>query len=1513
MDEVLLLSDITELSPDSKRQMAQNEKSGRLMPSPQKLLAPHKTQEILPRNRKTRASGAYTCTPAAVNTTLPVVKGLPRPILPKEYLDESIDVCNSGTHSNSYRSGSPMKNKAVAEVSLQHSPRRSDGTSEVRSRNAQSLQSSTNVKVQKPSPRHSRRSTRAKCEETSESALPDTAQKAGPSKGVSATVSPSPKLTKRRSTRTAKSPHTSGEEYKRIRETSCPSTPVSPNVRHPKHTDRTLSPKCLSTSKRTRSRSKPREEEPPAKMETNAGKEKTSPKTPKTVTCSNSCKLMTPRTTANIRRILKKSGSPRVICTPLNTSAYMPKDLRSSSRRICRGRTDSDEEGQTRCREPHKVNSPSSKSSEAKFINKRVLRSRDSSLTNISSKKMAEEKPQRGTRESIAEGVQGEVGESIAEGVQGEVGESIAEGVQGEVGESISEGVQGEVGESIGEGVQGEVVPDPEEVESGPVRKLRSVRRLHSSTGPDSAVDNATNRTLAEDTKGNFGPSQSSIKHKASPNESDDPTSDEPSQTIHIRKISKTKNCRSLSQSSHLSRSTRSSFQNLAQSQGVESGEALEGSPEKLLKREENQKESNTPIQSEAANLSHPPGVSKDIVDMESIKLEKCNTTPVKTCKTPDLGTPVKQTMCSPRQLLVPTKASPKKNNQNSDVNNEGCSQGSVHGSRKIRLKHNWSLMSERSMKKLLEEEDNQDFEGFTEDSIDKQGLPSDATYNEVSEVEIQSESEVDWVLNSESNPADASKECAIYDGLDVSEGEIREEASTPLKNLLKNVPELSSDASSTDWDDNLDKFFNDQVERKKTNGPSPRSCHTAFGHLHRSPRRSPRKGMSIYKYGTSPLKVVSSPLKKNSVTLLHTPRNSQQSPRKVTFSPGKHLVTKITFSPEKTGLSPSNANQTLQSVRRSPRKHITPTANAQFKSPLVINKTLDFSTPDFNLLDGAVDIDPLWVGPTKNEKVTPSYTDKAAQRLAALSKPSTPQRCPVYKQVLCKGIKSQQRSGLKLKSPGPRHSTPCKPKSDSAQPEKKETGPRLELQAKLGTKTYQVNMGLDTMSTDNLTATKTVDSEVTLNFSSPQKTSLKDQIQEMTFPSPLTPLDGGSKCQSKFSRTPNFEKQTLTPNLDLTQPEELDPPKKKLLKCGSNKKRTISVGYASFDYDKSLLTKLPGQSQNLASPTGRPKTPGSGVRFSNLGAKLKPKILEASTSKSSSPISHEIFNWPDATSPVRQSPRKHRERCLDKPIYSPQTSPKPFSRQTEKYTPNTLETSQDQQQSSTHKRARKAERSPVARNARSSPSLHSPGRSLTKLLQLHSLDNIKAGPRRESSVVTSIVRFHHDDYSPPKPLKRKSESQLQLSTEGKHEGKRRQVALSLPRSKSLATSRDSRAKSPAHTRSLPRRLRSLSSPRKSRDSKSDLADALPRKRLCMASESHSEPEEIKTSHVSKGSVSRPKNKKRSSFTTVNTVVKKRHQHHGQRKHLSLVHYLRRRTDNISYHELESDEEHCST
>ena len=158
------------------------------------------------------------------------------------------------------------------------------------------------------------------------------------------------------------------------------------------------------------------------------------------------------------------------------------------------------------------------------------------------------------------------------------------------------------------------------------------------------------------------------------------------------------------------------------------------------------------------------------------------------------------QTMCQD----CPEKSN-SKTVEHSDVGDEDdCDDVSTRKkSRKskktVKLKRNWSVLTDNSTAKLFGSDSECSFEGFNDGNNAESSLPHNLSFVDVSEVELSETSDVEWILPSEEEK--------------VNEEEVNNKHILPFLTTL-GAPLFSE--GSSEWDHNLGSFVEDQVHRKK-------------------------------------------------------------------------------------------------------------------------------------------------------------------------------------------------------------------------------------------------------------------------------------------------------------------------------------------------------------------------------------------------------------------------------------------------------------------------------------------------------------------------------------------------------------------------------------------------------------------------------------------------------------------------------------------------------------------------
>ncbi|XP_060597448.1 uncharacterized protein LOC132751301 isoform X2 [Ruditapes philippinarum] len=144
----------------------------------------------------------------------------------------------------------------------------------------------------------------------------------------------------------------------------------------------------------------------------------------------------------------------------------------------------------------------------------------------------------------------------------------------------------------------------------------------------------------------------------------------------------------------------------------------------------------------------------------------------------------------------------------NTDDKKENCE--------KVKLNRSWSLLSERSISKLLSsEDDNENFDGFTNE--DK--LPSDMSYEERSEIEFLKDDEHEWVVEDTDKKSEA-------------------------ENLVKYVPVFfpsPNKTSNSSWNDAVEGYIENSLKQGPNSSMKVENSSVYFS-FNCSPRKTPSK-----------------------------------------------------------------------------------------------------------------------------------------------------------------------------------------------------------------------------------------------------------------------------------------------------------------------------------------------------------------------------------------------------------------------------------------------------------------------------------------------------------------------------------------------------------------------------------------------------------------------------------------------------------------------------------------------
>ena len=118
---------------------------------------------------------------------------------------------------------------------------------------------------------------------------------------------------------------------------------------------------------------------------------------------------------------------------------------------------------------------------------------------------------------------------------------------------------------------------------------------------------------------------------------------------------------------------------------------------------------------------------------------------------------------------------------------------------KRVKVKHQWSILSDRSMKKMLLSDGDHEFEGFNETN---QNLPTDVSYVDVSEISVSDNSDMEWNLDSYSKSPE-KKRFKVQPNTDV-----KPSAPSPLVKALSLTEEPNMDiveescSQASNWED---------------------------------------------------------------------------------------------------------------------------------------------------------------------------------------------------------------------------------------------------------------------------------------------------------------------------------------------------------------------------------------------------------------------------------------------------------------------------------------------------------------------------------------------------------------------------------------------------------------------------------------------------------------------------------------------------------------------------------------
>ncbi|KAH3716168.1 uncharacterized protein LOC127855145 [Dreissena polymorpha] len=151
----------------------------------------------------------------------------------------------------------------------------------------------------------------------------------------------------------------------------------------------------------------------------------------------------------------------------------------------------------------------------------------------------------------------------------------------------------------------------------------------------------------------------------------------------------------------------------------------------------------------------------------------------------------------------------------------------------KVKLNKSWTLLSERSVSKLLSSEDDaESFNGFEEGDT---SLPSDLSYNECSEIDVPKEDKEQWDIEDIANDNNEKARSMVQ-----------------FERLVPPVMSSPWKHSNSSWDEACDSYV-DRSLQNLTNS-SFRAANSSMYYSFASPRKSPRKDFGF----SSPVKSMS-------------------------------------------------------------------------------------------------------------------------------------------------------------------------------------------------------------------------------------------------------------------------------------------------------------------------------------------------------------------------------------------------------------------------------------------------------------------------------------------------------------------------------------------------------------------------------------------------------------------------------------------------------------------------------
>lgn len=309
---------------------------------------------------------------------------------------------------------------------------------------------------------------------------------------------------------------------------------------------------------------------------------------------------------------------------------------------------------------------------------------------------------------------------------------------------------------------------------------------------------------------------------------------------------------------------------------------------------------------------------------------------------------------------------------------------GGKKQTRKLVLKKSVSLASDVSMHKLLNDEDIEDFAGFSKADLTG-SVKSHLSCDNVTEIEadLHTQSEREWDYQGiEDNENQIGFEVVQED----SEADItitladqgKDVEGINIDNLLGSIG--MSDHSDQNWDEHMETFFSDQITKKQnssiisleTGEPEKTSDSPLKMISNNTPTKTALKPADMYAY-LSPGKASGRPLR-----IILSPCKLSSSPGKLLWSPNKakgslqpSLISAGDKSPNvlqiEQAVNAHGSQSNPDSVCRSPRKHSTPQGRLERKRRLM------FSSPrhsdGFQTPTESPGVEDLWSGPAQTDK----------------------------------------------------------------------------------------------------------------------------------------------------------------------------------------------------------------------------------------------------------------------------------------------------------------------------------------------------------------------------------------------------------------------------------------------------------------------------------------------------------------------------------------------------------------